>query len=122
VVTSADGTEHLDLGLDPDTGDLIVDRSAASRDPRAKQGAWRIPTEVSPGGSVDLRAVIDHSVIEVFTSNGQTLTLRFYPTGTDDWRIFARTTGSGEAALSVTAWELAPLPISSPDSTQDIST
>lgn len=112
VNTSADGAEHLDLGLDPDTGHLVLDRTDASRDPRAKQGAWQIPTAVPPGGSIDVRAVIDHSVIEVFTSDGQTLTLRFYPTGTTDWRLVAFSHGSGEATVAATAWELTPLPIS----------
>jgi beta-fructofuranosidase len=113
VVTSADGSEHLDVGLDPGTGDLIVDRAAASLDPRAKKGSWRIPIRVPPGGSVELRALIDHSVIEIFTSNGEALTLRFYPTGTSDWRLLARALGSGEVRLTVTAWQLAPLAMSS---------
>jgi beta-fructofuranosidase len=112
LVTSADGAEHLDLGLDPGTGDLVVDREVASFDVRAKRGAWRIPTGVPPGGSLELRALVDHSVIEVFTSSGQTLTLRFYPTGAGEWRLDARGAGTGSAMLAVTVWELEPLPVS----------
>jgi beta-fructofuranosidase len=122
LVTSADGSEHLDLGLHPDTGDLVVNREAASLDPRAKTGSWRIPTAVPPGGSLGLRAVIDHSVIEIFTSNGETLTLRFYPVGKADWRLVARARGTGRARLTVTAWELAPLPMSIDDAATTAAT
>lgn len=111
LVTSDDETEYLGVGLDPESGDLVVDRSAASRDPRAKGNAWRIPTQVRPGQSIDIRAVIDHSVIEVFTSTGQALTLRFYPTGDADWRLVVRAAGSGSAPFAVTVWELNPLAI-----------
>jgi len=113
LVMSADGREHLDIRLDAATGDLVVDREAASTDPRAKRGAWRVPTGVPAGGSVDIRAVIDHSVVEVFTSAGQALTMRFYPTGDAVWRLRAAGTGTGRAPLAVTAWDLNPLVIES---------
>ncbi|POM23649.1 hypothetical protein BTM25_48090 [Actinomadura rubteroloni] len=36
--TSSDGGEHLDISLDPATGELVADRSRASREPRARGG------------------------------------------------------------------------------------
>ncbi|MEV6104256.1 glycoside hydrolase family 32 protein [Streptomyces sp. NPDC051940] len=97
VVTSADGTEYLEVRRDPVTGEVVVDRTHASLDARAKRGAWRMP-----GGSGELRVLLDHSVAEVFTVDGEALTVRFYPVGGDGWRI--RTTGSG--AYEVEAWDL----------------
>lgn len=111
VVTSADGGEHLALRLDPSSGDVVVDRNFASLDDRAKRGSWSIPTGIPPGDSVGLRAVIDHSVVEVYLETGQVLTLRFYPAGQTDWRVVAEANGTGEAMLTAQAWELAPLRI-----------
>ncbi|GCD88566.1 glycoside hydrolase family 32 protein [Nocardioides sp. LS1] len=109
LVTSNDGRECLDIGLDPTTGDVVVDRSRASLDPRAKRGSWRLPTAVAPGGSVEVRAVVDGSVVEVFTETGMALTARFYPCGRDGWRLRTNTAGEGAARLVLDAWELAPL-------------
>jgi beta-fructofuranosidase len=105
VTTSADGREHLDIRLDihrdPARGELVVDRDHASLDPRAKRGRAGIPV---PPGPVDLRIVLDHSVAEVFTADGQALTLRFYPVGGAGWRLHA----TGDAACTVDAWDLDP--------------
>jgi beta-fructofuranosidase len=108
LVTSSDGREHLDLLLDRSTGELIVSREAASLDPRAKRGQWRVATGIRPGDTVEVRALIDRSVAEVFLSNGEALTLRFYPVGDGPWRLEARTTGSGEVDYAVRAWEVSP--------------
>lgn len=111
ITTSDDGVEHLDVYLDPDSGDVVADRSKASRDHRAKKGSWSIPTAVGPGEAVEIRALIDHSVIEIYTAQGHTLTLRFYPTGDNQWRLSARARGFGEARLTLVAWALTPLSI-----------
>lgn len=111
LVTSADRNEHLDLHLDLATGDLVVDRTEASRDDRAKKGQWRIPTAVAPGASVELRALVDRSVVEIFTETGDVLTLRFYPTGADEWHLWATAEGAGTATVVAEAWDLAPLSV-----------
>ena len=115
LVTSYDGGEHLDLLLDPATGDLVVDRGAASPDDRAKRGAWRIPLGVPAGAAVEVRAIMDHSVIEVFTGTGEVLTMRFYPVADTPWRLVAFAAGVGEAGLAVRTWDLAPLVIRETD-------
>ncbi|NYI04736.1 glycoside hydrolase family 32 protein [Allostreptomyces psammosilenae] len=117
LVTSDDGTEHLDIALDPATGDLVVDRTHASRDPRAQSDRYRLP--VTTGGAVELRIVVDHSIAELFLATGQALTLRFYPTGDTPWRLRATaapvTPRPGAAATAaryaVQAWDLDPLRI-----------
>jgi len=54
---------------------------------------------------VELRIVLDHSVAEVFTSDGDALTLRFYPVGTADWQLHV----VGGGAVYLRAWELRAL-------------
>ncbi|MEV0173685.1 glycoside hydrolase family 32 protein [Streptomyces sp. NPDC050803] len=104
LTTDASGDEYLDITRDPATGEVIVDRSHASLDSRAKKGSWRLP---APEGPVDLRIVLDRSVVEVFTAEGQALTLRLYPVGGAPWHL--RTTAS--APYAVEAWDLAGLQI-----------
>ncbi|MET9830389.1 glycoside hydrolase family 32 protein [Streptomyces sp. NPDC006385] len=105
LLTSPDGTEYLDIVHHPVTGELVVDREHASLDPRAKGGTWRLPSE---GPTATLRILLDHSVAEIFTASGRTLTLRFYPVGDGPWRVQMGATGAGSAAYTVGAWDLTP--------------
>ncbi|MFJ3230985.1 glycoside hydrolase family 32 protein [Streptomyces sp. NPDC086787] len=106
LVTSADGNEYLDIGLDSTTGELVVDRDHASLDPRAHGGTYRVPA--APGVPVEFRLVVDRSVAELYLPSGRTLTLRFYPTGGAPWRIEARAGGGDGLGYTVRAWNLRP--------------
>ncbi|MGP4086564.1 glycoside hydrolase family 32 protein [Streptomyces sp. KR55] len=108
LITDATGSEYLDITRDPATGGVVVDRSHASLDPRAKDGSWRLPAQAGP---VDLRIVLDHSVVEVFTAEGQALALRLYPVGGAPWRLRATASGTTPAPYTVEAWDLAGLQI-----------
>ncbi|MFE1755002.1 GH32 C-terminal domain-containing protein [Streptomyces anandii] len=105
LVTSAEGTEYLDIGLDPLTGELVVDREHASLDPRAHGGTYRVPAQT--GAPVDFRLVVDRAVAELYLPSGRTLTLRFYPTGGAPWPIEVRAHGGG-LGYTVEAWNLRP--------------
>jgi beta-fructofuranosidase len=110
LLTSNDGEQYLDIHIDPLARQVVVDRDHASRDPRARGGTYRMSCpDAVPGGTVDLRIVIDRSVAEVFLDSGQALTLRFYPTGDDPWRLQVRSPQAGRLAFSAEAWELRPL-------------
>lgn len=109
LITTADGREHLDLSLDPATGDLVADRHKASLDPRAQGGTWRIPHAAAQGADAELRVIVDHSIAEVFLDDGRTLTLRFYPTGPAPWQLQAITNGIGEANVELDVWQLGRL-------------
>ncbi|MFJ5842902.1 glycoside hydrolase family 32 protein [Streptomyces shenzhenensis] len=106
LVTSADGSEYLDIVHHPVTGELVVDRDHASLDPRAKRGSFRLPAE---GHTATLRILLDHSVAEIFTATGRTLTVRFYPVGDGPWCVQVGATGVGLAAYTVGAWDLTPV-------------
>jgi beta-fructofuranosidase len=108
LVTDAAGSEYLDLVRDPMTGEVVVDRSRASLDPRAKGGSWRLPAHLGP---VDIRVVLDHSVAEVFTAEGQALTLRLYPVGGATWRLQATASGAAPVPYAVEAWDLRALQV-----------
>ncbi|WP_461087008.1 GH32 C-terminal domain-containing protein [Streptomyces deserti] len=56
----------------------------------------------------DLRILLDHSVAELFTACGRTLTLRFYPVGDVPWRVQTGAEGVATAAYTVQAWDLVP--------------
>ncbi|MEU6906849.1 GH32 C-terminal domain-containing protein [Streptomyces coeruleorubidus] len=65
----------------------------------------RLPSE---GPNAILRILLDHSVAEVFTASGRTLTLRVYPVGDGPWRVQMGATGVASAAYTVGAWDLTP--------------
>ncbi|AZM59420.1 MULTISPECIES: glycoside hydrolase family 32 protein [unclassified Streptomyces] len=110
LITSADGSEYLDIVLDPTAGRLVVDRTHASPDARARGGMYTAPCPAAarPGVPVALRVIVDRSMAEVFLADEQVLTLRFYPSTDEPWRLQARTTGQGRSDFAVEAWNLAP--------------
>ncbi|MFF6914467.1 GH32 C-terminal domain-containing protein [Streptomyces sp. NPDC012466] len=88
---------------------MVVDRDHAFLDPCAKGGSRRLPSE---GHNVTLRILLDHSVAEIFTASGRTLTLRVYPVGDGPWRVQMGATGVAPASYTVVAWDLtAPEPL-----------
>jgi beta-fructofuranosidase len=106
LTTAEDGTEHLDIAVDLAAGQLVVDRDRASRDPRAYRGRYTMPLgdAATADGTVELRVVVDASIVEVFPASGQTMTMRWYPTAEPPWRL--QTLGAGHYAVD--AWELRP--------------
>ncbi|MFF3485616.1 GH32 C-terminal domain-containing protein [Streptomyces sp. NPDC002701] len=105
LVTSADGSEYLDITLDPEAGRLIVDRGHASLEPRARGGSYAVPCPAAarPGTPVELRVIVDRSITEVYLADGQVLTSRFYPLADGPWRLQARTSGTGRSAFAAEA-------------------
>ncbi|BBC36611.1 hypothetical protein SGFS_079050 [Streptomyces graminofaciens] len=59
-----------------------------------------------PGASVELRVIVDRSIVEIHLASGQTLTFRFYPTGDRPWRLLAHTTGTRGTDFAVDAGDL----------------
>jgi beta-fructofuranosidase len=113
LLTSTDGSEHLDIRLDPVGGELVVDRDSASLDARAHGGTYRMPCPSDQ--PIDLRVIVDHSIAEIFlTSTGQVLTLRCYPTGEGPWRLQTHSAPDTSLRYGVDAWELLPIEIKEP--------
>jgi beta-fructofuranosidase len=93
--------EHLDLTVDWDTGAVTIDRTHASRDPRAHRDTHTFTDEeILTSGTLTLRWFVDSSVTELFTSTGHSATTRFYPTTPPPWTL--TTTGP----IEVKVWSL----------------
>ena len=82
VGCSPDEEEVTRLLLDASSGVLHLDRRRSSRDEDLDTVDLRCPLEVGPDGAVDLRVILDRSVLEIFTG-GRALTARIYPTRAD---------------------------------------
>ncbi|RBM15518.1 glycoside hydrolase family 32 protein [Streptomyces sp. PT12] len=86
INSSDDGEEHLDLRLSE--GTLTIDRGRASADPQAHVGRYTMPMpQAAPGRTAELRLLLDHSILEIFSHSGETLTLRYYPSSAQGWRL-----------------------------------
>lgn len=78
VLASPDGTEATEIGVD-DTGHVYLSRDRSSRRAGPRGGTFRMPVGLDEHGGVDLRVLVDGSVIEVFAADGHALTARAYP-------------------------------------------
>lgn len=112
IITNPAGTEYLEIRHDRTTGELIVDRDHASLGQRARGGTSRIPHLADQ--PLDLRVIVDHSIAELFTSTGEALTVRFYPSNTNPWRLQAFAAPGARLDYTVEAWEMNPLVIKEP--------
>uniref|UniRef100_UPI00069E9F5E glycoside hydrolase family 32 protein n=1 Tax=Streptomyces sp. SBT349 TaxID=1580539 RepID=UPI00069E9F5E len=104
---AGDDGERLDLVIR--RGRLTIDRGHASRDPRAHVGTYGMPLpQAAPGRTVELRLLLDHTILELFTDSGETLTLRCYPTGDGPWTLLSRGLATDYVAVEVEAHALRP--------------
>lgn len=80
--------EFLDILISPAVGQVSVDRSHASSDPRAYGGSFTVSgvDELLAAGH-EIRGFIDGSILELFLPGGKVVTLRFYPTTPPPWRL-----------------------------------
>ena len=111
VLKSRDGAERTRISLYPndhrrfDTSSLQIDVSESSvRSDVWARTAETGPLTLAPNESLELRAFIDRSVIEVFANDRQCLTVRVYP-GREDSRavsLFAR--GGAARLASLDCW------------------
>lgn len=82
--------EWVDISLDPIRNTVTVDTDHASSDARAHGGTAFANHAFDPdSGRPALRAILDGSVLEVFTSAGRALTTRAYPVSGYGWTISA---------------------------------
>ena len=78
VLASPDGSEATEIGVD-DRGTVYLSRDRASRDPGALGGTFRMPVGLDDDGGLDVRVLVDGSLVEVFAGEGLCLTARVYP-------------------------------------------
>lgn len=98
VRRSPDGTEQTTVGIDRRARQVWLDRDRSSLDPAASGGRYVAPLR-DVVGPVELRVVVDRSILEVFVGDDTTLTARIYPTRDDSTGI-ELVGASAEAAAS----------------------
>jgi beta-fructofuranosidase len=106
---SPDGSERTVVALDrTGAGELRLDRANSSLDPDVDRtplaGALPIPAD----GSVELRIIVDHSVLEIF-ANGRALTARIYPTRLDATGVSVRASHGPARLERLDAWTMADI-------------
>ena len=79
--------ERLLLVVERGTGKATLDRSRASRDPRAHTAGCEMPARDDGEASSRFRGFIDGSVLELFRDDGAVATLRFYPLSPPPWTL-----------------------------------
>ena len=88
----------------PDARRLVIDRSRSSINPQAsRQNLWT-HLELADDEVLDLRVVLDHSVLEVFANGRCALATRLYPALAASTRVAAW--ADGDADLDLSAWTL----------------
>lgn len=91
VRRSSDGVERTTIGIDRRARQVWVDRDHASQDPAATGGRYvaPLPARADGGGNgaVELRVLVDRSIVEVFVGGEVSLTTRIYPSRPDSTGI-----------------------------------
>jgi len=94
--------ERLELVVDRRSGKATIDRSHASRDPRAHTTGCEMPAREDGGNTpVRFRGFVDGSVLELFRDDGAVATIRFDPLTPPPWTI--NVTGESREALKLWA-------------------
>lgn len=79
VLADPYGSERTEIGVDGVSGEVYLCRDRSSVLPGAHPGTYRMPVGLDAGGGVDLRILVDASILEVFAGDGMALTARVYP-------------------------------------------
>lgn len=82
---------------------VVVDRGSSSHDPAVTKTEHRAP---ATGSTLDLRAFVDGSVLELFVNDAECVTSRVFPTRRDADGV-SLSVQDGAAEIAVDAWELA---------------
>jgi beta-fructofuranosidase len=80
---------------------VYLSRAWSSTRAGTPAGTYRMPVVLDDDGGIDLRIVVDGSVVEVFAGDGHSLTARVYPTSAASIALLAGATGNDGRA---TVW------------------
>jgi beta-fructofuranosidase len=105
VLTDPEDRERTVVSYDPESGRLDVDRSAASLWAEAMGGVHGGELALGPDRVLDLRILIDRSILELFANERLVMTERVYPTLDVSTGVAVHTDGEAEL-LDLTIWPL----------------
>lgn len=103
LACAPDGSEQTRVIYDPEAKRLIVDRERSSLAPDNETFANEAPCELAPGESLQLRILLDGSVLEVIANSRTSLCSRIYPSRADSRGI--RLFGQG-ALKTMSVWQM----------------
>jgi hypothetical protein len=92
------GRSGLALDIDVEQRRVVLTRPPV--DPA--RSSWATEGAVAGTGPVDLRLVLDGSVVEAYVAGGPVFTERVYPSGDDPWMLSVRSEGAGSCLVTVT--------------------
>ena len=108
VCRSADGQEVTTITYDPGMNLLVIDRSRSSLDCTVNLSPHVCPLRLRPGEPLELRVIVDHSIVEVFANGGLATTARIYPTRRDATGVQAWGMSGATHVESFEVWEINP--------------
>ena len=92
VAGAPDGSEETRISYDPENQALSVDRGQSSQGHGHETFAHEAPHELAPGESLQLRILLDGSVLEIIANGRTSICSRIYPARADSQglRLFGR--------------------------------
>ena len=92
VACAADDSEETRISYNPDAKLLKVNRERSSQDEEQEVFAHEAPHELAPGENLQLRILLDGSVLEIIANGRTSICSRIYPTRADSQglRLFGR--------------------------------
>jgi beta-fructofuranosidase len=106
LLESPGGAESTTLRWEPD-GDVVVDRSESSLDPRTDDGYQRVPFDGDDPDRLALHVLVDGSIVEAFVDGREAVTSRVYPTRPDAEGTSLLARDGAVRFRELDAWELA---------------
>jgi len=107
VRASPDRQEKTGIFYDSLTRRLEVERDDSSLWPEAVGGICGGPLDLDPGEPLELRVLIDRSIVEVFANGRFALTARIYPTRDDSIGVEACAVRGAGTVERLAVWRLA---------------
>lgn len=104
LLASPDGQEFTRVYFWPDARRLVIERAHSSLDPQTRRQDIFGLLCLEDGEALQLRILLDHSVLEVFANGRLTLTTRVYPSRADS--MLASSFVDGFAQVEIKAWHM----------------
>jgi beta-fructofuranosidase len=106
VAASPDEGEITLIGYDPQAGQVWLDTTRSSLSGEVLTGVRKIPVPDGEGEMVQVRILLDGSVIEVWADGVNSLSGRIYPTRSDSHSVIIRPTSESVLIRRLAVWPL----------------
>ncbi|KAI8821445.1 glycosyl hydrolase [Fimicolochytrium jonesii] len=98
ILRSPDSTEQTHIYYDASTRQIIADRSNSSTLANAGKTVMAGALDLLPGEPLDMRILVDGSIVEVFVNERFAMTVRVYPTSAESATMAWYSVGAAPAA------------------------